>query len=249
MRSAVVAVAAMLCLSILAPQAFAAACAPGSLQDYIDLGAGCTIGALTFSDFVELSPPAGATPISPTTITVTPLADSSNAGFVFGVGVVAVAGQFFDAFFGFLVTDSLVGASLAMDGAAATGDGAVTVVEDLCAGGVFSGLACSGDPSTMIVFAVEGDSQTTENSSFPSVALLGVLADIGVDGGVIGTGALETVTLRFETGVTTAVPEPPSFVLFAAAGIAAWFSRRRVLARPHPGWLKNHGSVLGSGRL
>jgi hypothetical protein len=81
------------------------------------------------------------------------------------------------------------------------------------------------------------------------VSLLGVLADIGVDGGGIGTGALGSASLRFETGVTTAVPEPPSFVLFAVAGIAAWFGRRRVLARRHSRWLKNRVPVLGSPRL
>lgn len=231
MLSAVVAVLAIVCMSIHAAPAYAIVCAPGSLQDYVDLSAGCTIGPVTFSDFVVLSPPAGATPISPTTISVTPLGDPSNPGFVFGVNVVAGAGEFFDVFFGFQVTDSLIGASLSMDGAAAAGDGAVTVVEDLCAGGVFTGLACSGDPATMIVFAIEGDTQATENSSLPSASLLGVLADIGVDGGLIGTGQLGTTTLRFETGVTTTVPEPPSLVVVLAAGIALWFGRRRLLAR------------------
>ena len=233
MRIAVLVAVAVLCVSLATSPVGAAPCAPGTLQDYIDLSTtGCTIAAVTFSDFTQLSPPAGATAISPAAITVTPLVDPSNPGLLLTLDVVVTAAEFLDAFFGFQVAGGLAGASLAMGGASATGDGAVTVIEDLCQGAAFSGLACAGDPATQIVFATELASDTTEAIAFPAVALLGVLTDIGVDGGPTGDAELATVTLRFATG-SAAVPEPPALVLLPVVLLAAWLGRRSPLARGH----------------
>ena len=228
MRIALLLVVAVLSVSTLSGPALGAPCASGTLQDYIDLGAGCTIGAVTFSNFTELAPPIGATAISPAAIGVTPLASASNPGLLLALDITVTAGQFLDAFFGFQVSDTLTGASLVMAGASATGDGAVTVIEDLCRGATFSGVVCPGDSSTQIVFATEVDSDTAEATSFPGVGLLGVLADIGVDGGPTGSAELATVTLRFETGAA-AVAEPSSLVLLPLAMLAAWLRRRAPL--------------------
>lgn len=230
MRIALLLAVAVLSLSLSGP-ALAAPCASGTLQDYIDLGAGCTIGGVTFSNFTELTPPIGATAISPAAIGVTPLSSPSNPGLLLTLDITATAGQFLDAFFGFGVSDTLTGASLTMAGATATGDGAVTVIEDLCRGAAFIGVVCPGDSTTQIVFATELDSDTVEATSFPGVGLLGVLADIGVDGGPTGSAELATVTLRFETGTAAAVAEPSSLVLLPLAMLAAWLRRRAPLAR------------------
>lgn len=225
MRLVVIAVALILALSFPSPPVFAAPCAPGTLQDYIDLGSGCTIGSVTVSEFVELAPPAAATPIAPTAINVAPLVDASNPGLMFRLNALAGPGQFLDAFFGFRLTDAVVGASLAVAGASATGDGAVTVIEDLCRGAQLIGVACGGETTTLITFAIDGDTNLTEAASFASVPLLGVLADIGVDGGLDGSGALETVILRFQTAATT-VPEPSTLALLALAVIVLWLGQR-----------------------
>ena len=232
MRIVVTAVVALFGVLTLSLPVVAAPCVSGSLQDYIGLAAGCTIGGATFSDFVELAPPAGATPISPTAIAVTPLGDPSNPGFLFGLNVVAGPGEFQDVFFGFQVADSLIGASLAMTDASASGDGSVTAIEDICQGAGFIGIACAGEATTLITFAVEGDSQTTEAVSFPSVSLLGVLVDFGIDGGLDGTGELGTATLTFQTARATPVPEPSSVALFCLATSALWLGFRS--ARPGP---------------
>jgi hypothetical protein len=231
-RFVVFAIIVILGMALVTLPALAAPCAPGTLQDYIDLAAGCTIGSATFSNFSELSPPAGATPIPAAAIGVTPIVDPASPGLLLTLNVAATTGEFLDAFFGFQVADTLGGASATMAGASAGEDGAVTLIEDLCLGAAFVGVACGGDPVTQILFAIDGDGDTAEATSFPGVGLLGVLADIGVDGGLFGSAGLATATLRFETGAAGPVPEPPSiFLLWPAIVAAVWFGYRSPRAQ------------------
>jgi hypothetical protein len=67
------------------------------------------------------------------------------------------------------------------------------------------------------------------------VGLLGVLADIGVDGGPGGGAALATVTLRFESAAAAPVAEPsPMLLLWPAIAAAVWLGRRSVFGLRHP---------------
>ena len=216
-----VALAAVVVFSVLPGTVSAAPCAPGSLQSYIDALAGCEIGAVTVSDFFELSPPTGATPIDPSTITVTPLADGLQLGF----SAAATAGEFFDVFFGFLAADTLGGVSLAINGVSATADGSVSAIEDLCHGAAFVGLSCGGTTSQLVALALAGDTQATDSTTFPPVTLLGVLGDIGIDGALDGSATLETATFRFQSGTTAAVPNPPSALLLSLAIVGCWLAQ------------------------
>ena len=223
--------ATVLVVLLVAPAAaFGISCAPGTLLDYVGLGAsGCTVGDVTFSDFLQLAIPGAATLIPASAIGVTPVLAVGEAGLAFDVGVAVSSGEFLDTRFRFRVNDTLGGATLAMTGASATGDGAVSVVEEICLGAPF-GPACGGAALAppLGVFAVDGIADLSDSGTFASASLLGVIADVGVDAGETGTAALELVTLRFQTGASTppAVPGPSPLVLLVAAGAAAGACRR-----------------------
>jgi hypothetical protein len=69
------------------------------------------------------------------------------------------------------------------------------------------------------------------STAFPGTALLGVVNDIAVDGGINGSGALSgTVTNRFTLAASTAVPEPATSWLLLA-GLAPLLRSRYVRKR------------------
>jgi hypothetical protein len=217
-------------LALLAPgAAVSAPCSSGSLADYIALGSsGCTIGAASFSDFAALPVPAAATPIAPTAVIVLPFeAGPDEPGLRFLVDVSASASEFLDVAIGYLVSaPSLVRATLALEDTAVTGDGVVTAIEDLCFGGPFAGgpLGCTGASSdTLIAFDVGDDAELAVGLDFGPVAALGVVTDLGVDGGLGGSAALSAATNRF------LVPEPTTAVLLAAGALALALARRTAL--------------------
>jgi hypothetical protein len=227
-------------LVILMPSAaLAAACAPGTLQDYINAGATpCEIGDLAFADF-ELAPtPFGATPIDPSVVQVTPTATASTAELIVTVNAAAGAGQFLDSFFRFgvtaLATSHLFGHGGSLTDAAATGDGVVTLINDVCADGTFLGIepiGCSGTPGTIILFADAFDAVLTDAASTPVATFFDVFADIGIDGGLAGTASLASGTLRFFTApVPAPAPEPASawLLTLGLALLLAARPRRRI---------------------
>jgi hypothetical protein len=58
---------------LIAGTAFGSSCVSGSLQSYIDVGAGgCDLGAASFSQFALALGQNGATPIDPSQVLVTP---------------------------------------------------------------------------------------------------------------------------------------------------------------------------------
>lgn len=218
----------------IAPIAAAAPCVPGTLQDYFDLVDGCEIGVTSFSDFHDVAGPAGSTPIDPTLIQVTPNGSASHPALLFTLNQAVTAPDFLDNVFHFLVTGApgvgFRGARAALTGASASGDGAVTLVEDLCVGGIFfpfvGPIGCSSLPDLLIPFATEAFSDTDVGTTFFfPVGLLDVYADFGIDGGLSGAAALVSATLAFAV-----VPEPPVLVLLtlALAALAVAARRRRL---------------------
>ena len=211
-----------LCLSLLAPAAASALpCAPDTLQGYIGLGSGgCTVGGVLLASFGVAPGQSFATPIDPATIQVTPGGTSLQLTF----GANAGAADLLESFFHFTVSAAdLLETALAMAGASATGDGAVTAALDVCGDGLFSGnapIGCSGSAATLILFAIESDALLADAVSVAPATFLDVFADIVIDGGPSGSGALGSVTLSFT------VPEPSLALLLAAA--LAGFARRRL---------------------
>jgi hypothetical protein len=213
-------------------RALAAPCLAGTLTSYLAAGS-CSIDSATFSGFALVTPlPAGATPISTGSISVTPFSSASGVGLQFGFDVGADAGMLDELLFGYQVSAAgLTGAALGMTGASAFDDGVVTGVQDVCIGGTFSsGLSgCSGVHDANVVFAIDGDQQLTASLLFPPVAILGIVNDIAVDGGLFGQAALGgPVTNAFT--VAAAVPEPASLLLTGSGLLLLLRARRRPRA-------------------
>ena len=213
------------------------ACSPGTLSDYFASSDGCTGGTFLVDHFAPLAPlPTGATPISADSVRVIPVV----SGLAFTFDVAADAGQLLEILFGYDVTSPAIGgASLAMTGASATGDGVVTAVKNYCEGGVFNpgGVdGCTGLPDALITFAIDGDSDLDESLLiFPTVAFLSVVDDIAVDGGLTGAASLSgSVTNQF---VAAAAPNPvpePTSALLVATGICGILRARYARSRRRP---------------
>lgn len=204
--------------------AWGTVCSAGSLDDYFSMGsASCTVGGTTFSDFAPITPSFGASPIDPATVLVTPFFGGADTGFVIalgpGAGSAAAPGELFELFFGFRSTSGaggqFIGAGVEMTGSTASGDGAVTIVDDLCLDGTFAAapLGCAGTPLTMIPFTIDGLSDPSETLGFAPVGFIDRAVDIVVDGGVAGAATLERASLSFTTQTVTAVPEPAPLAL------------------------------------
>jgi hypothetical protein len=157
-RQFVPAVLAVALLVVGSQAASAAPCLPGALSDYLALGGGCSIGSVQFANFELFPLPNSATLIPTDAITVSPLASASNVGLLFTLDVEAEAGELFEVLFGYDVSGAAVNrADLVMTGATASGDAAITAVQDLCVGAVFDfGIGCPGQHEANIAFAIQG---------------------------------------------------------------------------------------------
>ena len=218
--------------TLLGAEALAAPCNMSTLATYLDLGsAGCTIGNFRFSDFGLLQQPTGSVPFS--AVSVTPVAVGTTAvGLDFGVNATANAGMLFEDLISYRITGigaSLNGASLFFAGSSTTGDGAaVTVVENLCIGGLFlgaDGVSGCSTPRDLIVVNAFGSADPPISLAFLSAALLAVVTDIAIDGGNNGVASLGSASNRFQIGAVNGVPEPAAFLLVIAGLLALSGSR------------------------
>lgn len=231
--------------------ASAAPCVTSTLTAYVGLGsAGCTIDGVLFSNFGLLPRPNFTTPFA--SISVTPIFEGTTVvGFDFGVDpTTSGAGRRFDDLIRYTVTGintSLVGASFFLNGpvseissrAAAADAASVTGIEDICLGGVFTGVSgvdgCSSGGGNARQLVVVLGAFPFDSTTFPPAGFLTVVTDIGVDSGPNGTntGALQSASNRFVVGAAPAVvPEPTPVVLLAAGLLALVVARRASTGRP-----------------
>ena len=207
----------------------ASPCVPGTLANYIALGAGgCSVGGTTFFDFSANSLLQGATPIAAADIAVNPLA--SAIGLAFGFNVNAGAGDLFDVLIGYGVNGgSFETNSLYMTGSSVTPDGAITAIEDKCIGGTYAGndpsTACSGTAlfPPLIVFDIGVLADLSETALFAPSSFFDVFTEITIDGGLSGSATLNgAVTNQFGE-----VPEPSAILLVGSGLFGLWARRRR----------------------
>lgn len=203
--------------------AVAAPCMSGTLADYVTLGAsGCSLLAGQARDFVApLSGQTGFNAIDPSSIFVTPITNPLLPGFTFTLK--KTTADRLESFFRFSLQGlSSTGQTLTMAGAAATGDGSVSVVEDLCGGGSFNPtqpINCSGMTlGPLITLVTATDQFLTDAASFKAANFFNIFVDITLDGPgpTTGTATLGSVSLQF-AAASSAVPEPATLALLLVA--------------------------------
>ena len=207
-------------LQCLVGGALASPCLPGTLEDYLLLGStGCTVDSLLFADFALIDAPTGSEPFR--AIQITPSSLNTEHGLRFTpADASAGAGTFLDEVIGYTVTAlgaPIVGAHVFLTGPAASGTGAVTAVDNLCLGGLFSPggpIGCPTAEATLIAVTIDGASFPSDQTPFGPVAFVHAITDIGVDGGPDGTASLVAATSHFFVG---ALPEPGMAALLLAA--------------------------------
>ena len=225
MRQFILLASAALWLSALS---VGAPCTTGTLSSYIALGsAGCTIGTNNLFDFRTLNVTSGATAISTTSVSLTPLGGTLDPGLTAAVSVSASSGNLLETLFTYKISgNSYLSSSITLSGGTETGTGAVGEIENYCAGGVFgsSGITgCTGVAGTLLT--LDGI-QASDSRSFSAVTILGVTNDLTIDAGPAGSASGGTFTDRFTA--TSAVPEPFSVTLSALGLSLAIVARKKL---------------------
>jgi hypothetical protein len=199
-------------------------CTTQSLASYIALGsAGCTIGADTFGSFTIITPgTAGATPIDPATVTVTPSGGTTDPTLTFSTNLTATGNELLESIFNYTAAGaSFTSDTLTLAPAMETGNGAVTDIQNYCFGGNFGPdgvTGCAGTNSTLL--GLDGV-QNTNSTTIPGVTLLGITDDFTLDGGgpsapPPGTASGGTFIDSYTaTASSSSTPEPGAFLLTA----------------------------------
>lgn len=215
-----------------APFAVASPCLPGTLADYISLAAGCEIGSTLFAGFYVAPGQAAATPIDPGLVQVMPTGSAADPGLTFVLDLDALGGEFFESFFHYQVLAAagveLTGASLALDGSSAAGDGVAIAVQDLCLDGTFAmfePVGCTGTPLALLAVALE-EFSSNDSALFAGVSFIDVFVDLSVDGGLTGLAVLGSGTAQYATTAMGTVPEPSTLALVLLALAVAACTRR-----------------------
>lgn len=201
------------------------AAAPITLADYLVPGTTATVGSTTFSDFALLPPTLNfSTPIAPASVLVTPFGVSAGGpglDFVFTANNVAGPLDAFELQVQYRVTNpAITSTQLALNGAGATGDGAVT--------GVIESVGANPVPPE-IAFAIAGLAEPVVGSSFPAVGSLTVQNGFIIDGGTNGTGRLASAQF---SAAAPDVPEPATAVMAGLLAVGMAVVRRRGAGRP-----------------
>jgi hypothetical protein len=207
----------LLALTVGRSMSFAASCAPGTLASYIALGS-CTIGTNTLSGFaIPHDTTTGATEIDPSSILLSTSGGSLHPVLEASVNGTASAGSLLEALFTYNISGNFYTAErISLSKSSESGDGAVTDIQNYCAGGTFSGDAssiCSGIPGSLL--ALDGQ-QNTDSVSSLGKTFISVIDDLTIDGGLAGSASGGEIVDAF-----TAVPEPASLFALGIVLIAA----------------------------
>ncbi len=196
--------------------ALAAPCTSARLSAYVALGSGgCSVGALTFSDFsIAAFPGPTAQQIAAGGISLAPVA--GGLALRSDGSISAAAGDLLGLRFLFDVAASaLTGATVSFGSAAsASGDGALT------------GLLDAGVAGTAIALVIDGFADTPESFTSAPANFYAAFFELGIDGGTFGAASLgpELASLTFTT-VAAPVPEP-SVAALSLIGLAGLFGAR-----------------------
>ena len=147
-------------------------CTAGTLATYESLGAGgCTIGGDLFSSFANVSGTFGATELDPTLVAITPSGGASDPELIFSVSSSAAASELFETIFTYELSNSVfLQSAISLANSSETVDGAVTDIQNLCAGGTFGpdGVdGCTGNPLTLLTLdGIQNSDNTASGGIF-----------------------------------------------------------------------------------
>ena len=207
----------------------AATCSSETLASYLALGSGgCTIGNDVLSNFQTLSGQTGATEIATGAITVTPGGGTSTPSLTFATTQSASANGLVESIFTYQISGpTFTSSSLSLSNSSETVDGAVTDIENFCAGGSFGpdGVDdCTGAAGSLLT--LDGIQNSNESPLGPA-SFVSVTNDFTVSGGTAGSASGGTFVDSF-----TATPEPASLFMTALGMVVAttvrMYSKRKV---------------------
>jgi hypothetical protein len=208
-------------------------CGVGSLTNYEALGSGgCTVNGDTVFSFAGLSGISGATELNPNLITITPGGGAGSPLLTFSTTQSTVVPTLLESIFTYQISGiSFTDVSTVLSSSSETVDGAVTETLNFCAGGTFGPdgvTGCTGS-ATGGLNAIDGV-QNEDDSTLPGTSTLAITNDFVLDPGNGGTAAGGTFTNQFTDA--TSVPEPSTYLLMAASGLAlAGLGKRRSSKR------------------
>ena len=209
----------------------AAPCTNGSLAGYIALGAGgCTIGSNTLFGFESLSGVAGATPIGTANVAIAPFGGTTSFGFTATASQNAGTGTLLESIFTYKLSGNFyTGTSITLAGSSETGDGAVTGIQNYCAGGTFGPDGVTGCTAVTGALVTLDGVQQTDMASLAGVSLLSITDDFTLDGGLAGSAAGGSFTDQFTAReAVSAIPEPVELVLTGLGLAMGMLLRRRT---------------------
>jgi hypothetical protein len=219
-------------------------CAAGTLASYEALGSGgCTIGTDLVSSFANVAGTFGATELDPTAVSVSTTGDSSDPELIFSVNQTATAPQLLETIFTYVISDSVfLQSAISLANSSETVDGAVTDIQNLCAGGAFGADGVDGCTGNALSLLTLDGIQNSDNTSLGSVNSVAVTDDFTLDGGTAGTasGGKFTDTFTAQSSVVTTTPEPAN-TLPAAVLIVLLFlcQQAQIRTRLRTGKLRN----------
>ena len=209
----------------------AAPCTNGSLAGYIALGAGgCTIGSNTLFGFESLSGVAGATPIGTANVAIAPFGGTTSFGFTATTSQNAGTGTLLESIFTYKLSGNFyTGTSITLAGSSETGDGAVTGIQNYCAGGTFGPDGVTGCTAVTGALVTLDGVQQTDMASLAGVSLLSITDDFTLDGNLGGSAAGGSFTDQFTAReAVSAIPEPFELVLTGLGFAMGALLRRRT---------------------
>jgi hypothetical protein len=204
--------------------AFASDCIVTSYDNYLGPGFSCGLEDKTASNFFYST--AGTNQMPASSITVNPITEPLNPGFLFNAPWGVQGSQTQDSLIGFTITANgnlINDLSLWMFGGSTLGNGLVTVSETYCAGDTFANGCANGTTGTLSTYLGGGLSKLYDSVTFDPVKVVDVKKDIELLGGGNGSFAvLSGVQNQFSE-----VPEPGSLMLFGSgiAGLAGVLRR------------------------
>ncbi len=195
----------------------ASPCAIGTLATYDTGGFSCTLGGLTFSDFVYSPSNFGGAAAPPDSgVAVRPITIGSEMGLQFSAAWLVSSGQGEDSTITYTLNCSpgCTDAELITVGGA-TGNGSASVAE-------------GSTPTLISLFSANSNS---DMQTFAPVGTLTLTKDIGVVGGQSGSAHMSVVDNLFSQSGMPPVPEPSMLLLCLGVCALVPLARRKLRRR------------------